>query len=634
MKKNLLFTLAALLLSVASFALPPITGIFGTCIGNMTTLIDSGATGGTWSSSNTSIATINSTSGAVYGVAAGTATITYTLGSSYVTAAFTVSAAPAAITGIPSSLCPGSTVTLSNATSGGTWSSSNMYVATIGAATGIATAVHSGTSTIYYTLGTGCSATATLTVASTSLTDSIYGSSYICAGSSTTFTIATTGGTWSSSNASVATVGAGSGVVTGVTAGSAIITYSVSGSCGTMTATKYVSVSASTSAGTITGTTAVNVGATTALHDAVTGGTWSSSATGIASINTSTGIVYGVSPGTATITYSVTGCGGTVTTTTTVTVSAFGGISGNVVLGSGSFYGNIKVWLITYNSSTMILQAVDSVMLTCSGTSAFYQFASPATDSYRVKAAVIDTFSSTTGYIPTYHDTSYYWYTANVINHTAGTADINKDIHMAYGTVTTGPGFIGGNVTTGANKGTSTSIPAVGLQMYAVNTTTNTMVQKVKTDASGNYSFSNLPVGQTYMIFPEALNYRTFAYTGINLTASAPSLTAASFVQHTVSKTITPIFVNVVTLANNDVTIAAYPNPVSSKLNILWSAATIENAAVTLSDITGNEIYRSTINMNGTGSTQIDLSGFANGLYIINVKGSALNYTNKVQVQH
>ena len=634
MKKNLLFTLVALLLSVASFALPSITGTMGTCVGNTSYLVDSGSTGGTWSSSNTSIATVNSTSGAVYGVAAGSATITYTLGSAYVTAAFTVTAAPAAITGIPSTLCPGSTVTLSDATSGGTWSSSSMYVATIGSSTGIATAVHSGTTTIHYTLGTGCSASATLTVTSTTLTDSILGSSYVCAGSTTTLTIATTGGTWSSSNLSVATVGASTGIVTGVAAGYAIITYSISGSCGTMTATKYVSVAATTSAGTITGTTAVNVGATTTLHDVVTGGTWSSSASGIASINATSGVVYGVSPGTATITYSVTGCGGTVTTTTTVTVSAFGGISGNVVLGSGSFYGNIKVWLITYNSSTMILQAVDSVMLTCSGTTAFYQFTSPATDSYRVKAAVIDTFSSTTGYIPTYHDTSYYWYTANVINHTSGTADVNEDIHMAYGAVTTGPGFIGGNVSTGANKGTSTSIPAVGLQIYVVNTTTNTLVQKTMTDASGNYSFSNLPVGQTYMIFPEALNYRTYAYTGINLTASTPSLTAASFVQHTVSKTITPIFVNVVTVTNNDVTIAAYPNPVSSKLNILWNAATIENAAITLSDITGNEIYKSTINMNGTGSTQIDLSSFANGLYIINVKGNALNYTNKVQVQH
>ena len=55
----------------------PITGITNACIGGITTLSDA-VTGGTWTSSNTAIATADPSTGAVTGVSAGTCTITYT----------------------------------------------------------------------------------------------------------------------------------------------------------------------------------------------------------------------------------------------------------------------------------------------------------------------------------------------------------------------------------------------------------------------------------------------------------------------------------------------------------------------------------------------------------------------------
>lgn len=53
----------------------------------------------------------------------------------------------------------------------------------------------------------------------------ITGASNICAGATTTFTAATPGAVWSSSNPSVATVNPATGVVTGVSAGTATISY-------------------------------------------------------------------------------------------------------------------------------------------------------------------------------------------------------------------------------------------------------------------------------------------------------------------------------------------------------------------------------------------------------------------------
>ena len=60
----------------------------------------------------------------------------------------------------------------------------------------------------------------------------------------------------------------------------------------------------------ITGTLSVCVGATTTLSSTTTGGTWASLATGIATVDPSTGVVTGVAAGTATITYTFTNANG------------------------------------------------------------------------------------------------------------------------------------------------------------------------------------------------------------------------------------------------------------------------------------------------------------------------------------
>jgi uncharacterized protein YjdB len=257
--------------------------------------------GGTWSSSSTATATVGSGSGVVNGVAAGFVNITYTLGTGcYSVKSLTVTAAMATITGT-TNVCVGATSTLSHITPGGTWSSSNAGIATISSA-GLVTGISSGAVTMTYMFSTGCYRIKTMTV--NPLPSAITGPLLVCVGATTTLTSATGGGiSWTSSNTSVANIGSSSGVATGVSSGTAAITYTISTGC---TVNAILTVNDSPAA--ITGLSFVCAGSTINLSTSTAGGTWSSSNTAVGSINTS-GMVTGIATGTTNVSYTLaTGC--------------------------------------------------------------------------------------------------------------------------------------------------------------------------------------------------------------------------------------------------------------------------------------------------------------------------------------
>ena len=299
----------------------------------------------TWSTSNAAVATVDA-NGMMTAVAIGSASITATAEGKIGVSAITVSQAPVATVTVspsPLSMTVGQvtqlTATLTdnigNVLNGHvvTWTSSNTGVATV-SDQGVVTAVAAGATTITAT-SEGKSGTADLTVSNVAVgsVTVLPQVPTIVAGSTVQLTVVVrdvngavvTGRvvTWSSSNSNVATVSA-SGLVSGVSPGNAIITATSESTSGTTSVTvSPVPVGTVTLSPTTVG---IRVTATTTLTPTVkdANGTivtnrviaWTSSDTTVASV-TSSGVVTGVAPGTATVTATSEGKSGTASVTVT-----------------------------------------------------------------------------------------------------------------------------------------------------------------------------------------------------------------------------------------------------------------------------------------------------------------------------
>ncbi len=298
--------------------LPVISGTLSVCVGSATTLTgdNPAASSNAWTTSNAAVATVNS-NGLVTGVSAGTASITYTdIYGGTASQTVTVNALPSVSAGSDQTVCAGTSVTLTG-TGATTYSWDN------GVSNGVAfTPTSTTTYTVTGTDGNGCVATDEVIVTVNPL-PTISNMADVCVGTTLTLSGSGTANSttpWASSDASVATINS-SGVVTGVAAGTTVITYLDNNGCSitetfTVLANPTVAVSADDSQ-VCSGTTVVLTasGATTY--------TWA---------DNSTGATRNVTP-TTTTTYTVTGTdadGCSSTATVTVTVDALPAITGTL----------------------------------------------------------------------------------------------------------------------------------------------------------------------------------------------------------------------------------------------------------------------------------------------------------------
>ncbi len=164
-----LFPCANVVNKLITITNPPTTVLAGpnVCVGSSTTFTSS-TPGGTWSSANPLIATVNAATGLVTGLTTGTVSIDYTFPAAGGCGPVTFSR-PLTVNNPPSpgtlsgnqSICVGGSSTFLSTVTGGTWSSSNVSIATVNATTGVINGISAGIATIKYEIPAvaGCSST-------------------------------------------------------------------------------------------------------------------------------------------------------------------------------------------------------------------------------------------------------------------------------------------------------------------------------------------------------------------------------------------------------------------------------------------------------------------------------------------
>lgn len=226
MKKLLLFCFVLLFAGNIFAQVAPVIGPSSVCVGSPNIYTDA-TLGGTWSSSNTGIATVGSTTGIVTPVSPGTTNIIYRVGAVFSSLTITVNPLPNPISG-RTVLCAGRTGILADAGSG-IWTSTNTSVAKVGSLSGVVTAIGAGTTNIIYTLPvTGCQTSTSFLVNPNPAP--ITGYTNVYTGTTTYLADATPGGNWTSGNNTLAGVvsgGIGLGVVTGISSGEVMISYTL-----------------------------------------------------------------------------------------------------------------------------------------------------------------------------------------------------------------------------------------------------------------------------------------------------------------------------------------------------------------------------------------------------------------------
>jgi len=289
--------------AVAVNAIPAIISGSTQICQHSSTILSDATGGGTWTSGSPTVASAGA-GGVVNGLGtSGVAAISYTIADGCFSVFYiTVHTPPAPISGT-AIFCSYQSSTLSEAIGGGVWSSSTPSVATV-TSFGFVAGVMTGTTVISYTI-TGCTpAMQTVTIAPTP--SPINGMTSICSHAVTRLTDSSAGGTWSSSDTTIAIISATGDISCIDTVVGTIVTITYTLPTGCLTTINEVVQTAPKS---IYGIDSICKGASTTLFDSTTGGIWSSTSLAGAAVIDTSGIVTGVSPGLYFISYTLaSGC--------------------------------------------------------------------------------------------------------------------------------------------------------------------------------------------------------------------------------------------------------------------------------------------------------------------------------------
>lgn len=229
-------------------------------------------------------------------------------------------------------VCVGSTIALTSSVPGGAWSNVDHAIDTVDPS-GLLEGRAFGTDTIRYTVMNTCGTSvseAYSRVDTVAITYPVTGPNHVCVGGVITLANINTIGTGSWSSATGNTSPAATGHITGLSAGTDVITYTFTNACNTVSSSRAVTVEVLPAAGTITPSIEPPTfcsGTWMSFSSSTSGGVWISGNTSVAVVS-SAGFVTGVGRGTSIISYYKSNSCGSIFAADTVLVETVADIIG------------------------------------------------------------------------------------------------------------------------------------------------------------------------------------------------------------------------------------------------------------------------------------------------------------------
>ncbi|MBI1222884.1 MAG: T9SS type A sorting domain-containing protein [Bacteroidetes bacterium] len=296
-------------------------------------------------------------------------------------------------------------------------------------------------------------------------------------------------------------------------------------------------------------------------------------------------------------------------------------INGRVVFNNqySTNYGALRIYLIDYDSVNGTLTGIDSVDLSSSSPDSAYFSFSPVCDmskTYLVKAALLSSSSIYSSYIPTYYPNSTSWSGASALY----PGSYINIIHMTAGSNPGGSGFIGGQISQGANKNFH---PLEGIQVNLFNDQ-DEPVAYTFSDQDGKYQFSNLAFGK-YKVIVE-LGGKTSSFYWVDLSQANPESKGKDF-------EVNSTYVSLLNSVQPAIKVVSglYPNPAENALFIQWAEEIDGPVEIQVMSIDG-KIMKSERHIVEQGETStINVSILPQGIYLIRMSGNFGSATYQIQ---
>ncbi len=299
-------------------------------------------------------------------------------------------------------------------------------------------------------------------------------------------------------------------------------------------------------------------------------------------------------------------------------------IAGEVNVGA-NVPDNGKVKLYTLDTLSNSVSLVSEYTLSNSGN---YIFNGLEAGIYLIKAGLVQGSAWYGDYVPTYFGSQFYWFDAEPVYLTQ--SGDNYDIALIYAGNGGGPGSVSGNIDDGPfrlmdpeSAGVENSNPVAGADVIVTNLNGNPQ-RWMDADDSGNFNINNLAYG-TYRLLADEPGM-TCVPIEFTISPEFPSV----FIELVMGEDLTGVEDNTPIIALGEI----YPNPAQSNTFIKLNSNSTDDIMIQVSSLDGKVVHRAKQSVSGSSLIEIPSSGFAAGMYILQIRSEekALSLTRKLQI--